>query len=352
MENRRKFLKSTAAAGVVGLSTTAGCIGSLSGSDDETTEETETDESENPETEETETETEESESEGETVRFILTPAESSVDVEKQYQGLFNYLEEETGVTIEPTVAGDYPAVYQSLKSDQAEIADASPTLAVVGTDEGVVDILGIRVAYGAAKYFSLITTTPDSGIEELTDLEGETVALGSQVSTSGSLFPLYMLKEAGLDIGNAPDGNPNDFEAQWSDHDTAREELINRADVTAAGTGAFSTAPHVPADQFPEVFQEGSAEFDGAGEEDPELKLLATSDPIPRAPILVRGNWESDKREEIEQALLNAEPEDFQNDDDDAEDIWFTGLQEGDASDYEPVANVKDALGLEFGSNS
>lgn len=351
MENRRKFLKSTAAAGVVGLTTTAGCIG---GSDsEEQTEETETDE---PETEdndtETETEADEEESEDETVRFILTPAESSVDVEKQYQGLFDYLEEETGVTIESTVAGDYPAVYQSLKSDQAEIADASPTLAVVGTDEDVVDVLGIRVAYGAAKYFSLITTTPDSGIEELTDLEGESVAFGSQVSTSGSLFPLYMLDEAGLDIGNAPDGNPNDFEAQWSDHDTAREELINRADVMAAGTGAFSTTSHVPADQFPEVFQEESAEFDGAGEEEPELKLLAASDPIPRAPILTRSNWESDKREEIEEALLNAEPEDFQNDDDDVDDIWFTGLQEGDASDYEPVANVKDALGLEFGSDS
>lgn len=349
MEKRRKFLKSTAAAGVVGLTATAGCIGDLSGSDDgteETTEENGTD------GEGTETDGGDESEESETVRFVLTPAESSVDVKKQYQGLFDYLEEETGVTIEATVAGDYPAVYQSLKSDQADIADASPTLAVVGTNEDVVDILGIRVAYGAAKYFSLITTTPDSGIEELADLEGESIALGSRVSTSGSLFPLYMLDEAGLDVGNAPDGNPTDFEAQWSDHDTARKELINRDDVVAAGTGAFSTTPHVPADQFPEQFQEQSAEFDGAGEADPELQLLAASDPIPRAPILTRSNWESDKREEVEEALLNAEPEDFKSDDEDVEDIWFTGLQEGEASDYEPVANVKDALGLEFGSDS
>ncbi|WP_128477088.1 PhnD/SsuA/transferrin family substrate-binding protein [Halorussus pelagicus] len=349
MEKRRKFLKSTAAAGVVGLTGTAGCIGDLSGSDnggDETSEENGTD------GEGTETNGSDETEESETVRFVLTPAESSVNVKKQYQGLFNYLEEETGVTIEATVAGDYPAVYQSLKSDQADIADASPTLAVVGTNEDVVDILGIRVAYGAAKYFSLITTTPDSDVEELTDLEGKNIALGGRVSTSGSLFPLYMLDEAGLDVGNAPDGNPTDFEAQWSDHDNARKELINRDDVVAAGTGAFSTASHVPADQFPDRFEEHSAEFDGAGEEDPELQLVAASDPIPRAPILTRSNWESDKREEVEKALLNAEPEDFKTDDEDVEDIWFTGLKDGEASDYEPVGKVKDALGLEFGSNS
>ncbi|PSP55627.1 phosphate-binding protein [Halobacteriales archaeon QS_1_67_19] len=321
MVNRRRFLKSAATAGAVGITGTAGCIGNLSGSGG-----------------------------SEEVRFILTPAESSVDVKEQYQGLFDYVEEEAGVTIKPKKAGDYAAVYQALKSDQADIADASPTLGVVGTNEGVADILGIRVAYGAAKYFSLITTRPDNDIEELSDLEDETVAFADKLSTSGSLFPLYMLKEAGLDIGDAPDGNPNDFEGQWSGHDEAFSAMQDREDVAAAGTGAFVAMSHVPKDQFPERVENIAAGFDSAGSEDPEMQLLKASEPIPRAPILFRSNWESDKRSDIKEALLNADGEDLKNEDAE-EDLWFTGLKEGDASDYEPVANVKDALGLEFGND-
>lgn len=322
MVNRRRFLKSAATAGAVGITGTAGCIGNLSGSGG-------TDE----------------------VRFILTPAESSVDVKKQYQGLFKHVEEEAGVKIKAKKAGDYAAVYQALKSDQADIADASPTLGVVGTNEGVADILGIRVAYGAAKYFSLITTNPDNDIEKLSDLKGETVAFADKLSTSGSLFPLYMLKQAGLDVGGAPDGKPKDFTGKWSGHDKAFKAMMNREDVAAAGTGAFVSMPHVPKDQFPERVKNIAAGFDGAGSKDPKVQLLKASKPIPRAPILFRSNWESKKRDDIQKALLNAKPEDLKNDNS-AEDLWFTGLKKGDASDYKPVKEVKNALGLEFGSDS
>ncbi|UPV75461.1 phosphate/phosphite/phosphonate ABC transporter substrate-binding protein [Halorussus limi] len=322
MENRRRFLKTAATAGAVGITGTAGCIGNLSGSGG-----------------------------SQEVRFILTPAESSVSVKKQYQGVFDYIEQETGVKIKAKKAGDYAAVYQALKSDQADIADASPTLGVVGTDEGVADILGIRVAYGAAKYFSLITTKPDNDINKLTDLKGETVAFADKLSTSGSLFPLYMLKQAGLDIGGAPEGNPKDFTGKWSGHDQAFKAMKNRDDVAAAGTGAFVSMPHVPKDQFPDRVKNIAAGFDDAGSKKPEMQLLKASQPIPRAPILMRSNWDSDKREDIKTALLEAEAKDLKNDNS-AEDLWFTGLKKGDASDYKPVKNVKNALGLEFGSDS
>ncbi|WP_239640671.1 MULTISPECIES: PhnD/SsuA/transferrin family substrate-binding protein [Haloferax] len=283
--------------------------------------------------------------------FALTPAESDVDVEAQYQPLFNYIESEVGVTVESTVAADYAAVLQALDSGQADIADAAPAIAIQGGNEDITEVIGIRIAYGASRYFSLITTTPDSGIEELTDLEGETVAFADRLSTSGSLFPLYMMSKAGLDTGGAPDGNPADFEAQFSDHSTARETLVNRDDVVAAGTGAFSTAPHVPEDQFPEQFLEMSAENDGdLGTESPELQLLACSDPIPRAPILGRTDMDQDLYADIEEALLNVTEEDLINEDlEDDQQLWFTGVDEGSVDDYEPVQEVLDELGVTLG---
>lgn len=315
MENRRTFLKSTAAAGTVGL--TAGCIGDLSGgggSDDE-------------------------------VRMILNPAEGSVNMQEQYAPLFDYLEEETDATIEATEADSYTATVDAIRNDQAELADISPSGVIAAPDQ--MDIVGIRVAYGAERYFSLITTTPDSGIEELSDIEGNVIGLSDRLSVSGSLFPLYMLNEAGLDTGTAPDGDPVDFEAEHSDHDTALSTLRNRDDVHAAGTGAFTSVPYLSEDQFSDQFLNTSAEVDNIGSEGEELVLLAESDPIPRAPIVTRSNWDSSLKGDIESALLDVTEDDL-IDPDAEEPLWFTGLVEGSVDDYDPIQNVMDSLGLEF----
>lgn len=316
MANRRDFIKTTGALGTIGL--TAGCVGGLAG--DQTPE----------------------------VNFILSPAESDVDVQKQYKPLFSYLEDEADVSITSSVAKDYAAVLQALKSGQADIADAAPAVAIAGDNEGATDVMGIRVAYGAAKYFSFITTLPDYGFESLEDLKGETIAFADALSTSGSLFPLYMLSKAGLDVGDAPQGEPKDFDGQWSDHSTARETLINRDPVKAAGTGAFSTIAHVPKEQLPERVKELNPSVDDAGSEDPQLDLLQASDPIPRAPILARRDWEADVRGDVREALLNAEEDDLV-DENAEEELWFSGVQEGDVSDYDPVQAVMDELGLELG---
>lgn len=322
MVNRRKFLKSAGAIGTVGLTGTAGCIGTLGGSGGG--------------------------SGTEEVNFLLSPAESDVDVQKQYKPLFDYLEEEADVTIKSNVAKDYAAVLQALKSGQADIADAAPAVAIAGKKEDATDIMGIRVAYGAAKYFSFLTTKNSYDVSEVSDLKGETIAFADPLSTSGSLFPLYMLSKAGLDVGDAPQGDAKDFTGQWSDHSTARETLINRDPVKAAGTGAFSTIAHVPKDQLPKRVKDINPSVDDAGSKDPQLDLLQASDPIPRAPILARRDWESDKRDSVRKALLDAEESDLV-DEDAEEKLWFTGVTKGDISDYDPVQSVLDELGLEFG---
>ena len=343
MAGRRKFLKIAGATGIAGLTGLAGCTGGGDGDGTEsggsgTTSGTTAGSTDSGPTE---------------LTFTLTPAESEVDVRQQYQPMFDYLESEADVSITSSVAADYAAVYSSLESGQTDVADAAPAIALQSADNDVAEVAGIRIAYGAAKYFSLITTLPDSDIEELADLEGETVAFADRLSTSGSVFPLYMLKQAGLDTGGAPNGTPNDFDGQWSDHSQARTTLVNRDPVKAAGTGAFSTAPHVPKDQFPQQFLDMSAENDGdLGTEDPELQLLATSDPIPRAPILIRTGLDADVKTDVNEALLAVEEDNLINEDiSDDQQLWFTGLEEGSVEDYQPVRDAFNELGVELGSS-
>lgn len=324
---RRAFLKTTGAIGIAGL---AGCTGGGG------------DENGNGDGDESD--------DDDTVRFILNPAEAAVDIEQQYQPMFDYIEAETDASVEAVTTNSYTETIQALRNDQGEIADTSPGAALAGED--IADVIGIRVAFGAAQYFSLIATTPDSGIEELGELEGEEVYFADILSVSGTLVPLVMLQNAGLDTGNAPDGDPVDFVAEYSDHDTAREQMIQREEVAAAGAGAFSLAPHIPQEQFDEMseeFVEISAEYDGAGEEDPELQLLGVSDPLPRAPLMSRSNWDSPIREEVEQAILNVGEGDLQHEEGyEGEELWFTGVQEGSIEDFEPIQEVFDELGLEF----
>lgn len=334
---RRTILQGVGAGTLAGL---AGCLGGNDGDDDDSGDgENQTAEDGGGTTGGTDE-----------VEFILNPAESDVEIKKQYQPLFDHIESETGVSVTGNRAADYAATLQALRSDRGQFADTSPSAAVAGKD--VADVVGIRVAYGAAQYFSLITTTPDSGIESLSDLEGEEVAMGDPLSVSGTLVPLTILQDAGLDVGSAPDGDPVDFTARFSDHTTAREQLINNPSVAAATTGAFSTAPHVPQEQFDQLsedFVDVSAEYDGAGSEDPELQLLAVSDPIPRAPIMVRSNWDDPVRSDIERAILDAGEADLSHGEDyEGDELWFTNVVEGGQADYQPIQRVLDELGLEF----
>ena len=62
-----------------------------------------------------------------------------------------------------------------------------------------------------------------------------------------------------------------------------------------------------------------------------------------------RSDWGSSKRSDVEQALLDAEKKDLKGSEAE-EELWFTGIEKGDASDYEPVRTVKENLGLEFGN--
>ena len=337
--NRRTVIKSTGAAGIFGL---AGCVGGNGDGDG----------GGDRDGSGTATPTRGGSDSSAEIRFVLNPAEADVDIETQYRPMFDHIEAETGVTIDPVTTASYNATLQSLEGGRGDIADTSPFVPATAGD--IADVIGVRVAFGASKYFSLVTTTPDeNGVDSLEGIEGETVGFSDRLSVSGSLTPLLMLKEAGLDIGDAPDGDPNDFEMRNSDHTTAANQLINRAEVAAAGTGAFATASYVPQEQFDEMseeFVELSSEYDSAGSatDEAELELLAVSDPLPRAPLMARADWDADVRADVESAILGATEEDLSHGEDyEGEELWFTGVEEGTVDDYQPIRDILEQLGLD-----
>lgn len=390
-KTRRRFLTTAGAAGALAL---AGCVGGDDDADDTTDDSDDSaapaDDSDDSDDSDDAAPADDSDDGATTepdepyeITWVMNPAEEAVDIETQYRPLFDYLESEANVVIHGQETADYAATVVELqRAEEGDrvFADTSPGAVVQAPD--ALDVVGMRLAFGAELYFSLMATTQDSGVEELADIEGGEVATAGATSVSGTLFPMLMMEQAGLDTGGAPDGSPEDFEWRPSDHDTARVQLIQDPSIVAAGAGAFSLASHIPKEQFDEMspeFVDLSVEYEDAGTRDPQLDLLAVSDPIPRAPIVVNAQWQEDIRFELEDLMREAGPEAFEHDpvelaeelgmdpaildkDEDElteeeqqqlndfadHELWFNGIEEADHSDYQPIADLAETLGLDF----
>jgi phosphonate transport system substrate-binding protein len=283
----------------------------------------------------------------EPVTILLTPDNPS-DVRNRYEPVMNYLEGEVdGLEVETEVPQDYSAIRPALKSEQAEIGMDDITLI---SNPDLMDVYGTAVTGGSAFYFSMMLTNGGSGIEKRTDLEGKHVAFADKLSTSGSIFAVYTLKQAGLDVGDAPQGQPVDFEGTWSNHKNAVEMLANE-EADACCTWSGNGMMHVESDTIPGRVAEKDAYSDEAATEEPLFEPIWWSFPIPKQPIYARKSWESDMKGEIEQALLSASAEklkSYQPDDYDQQ-MPFTTLEETSMDAYQPVIKRLNDLGIELG---
>jgi phosphonate transport system substrate-binding protein len=288
-------------------------------------------------------------SSAETVTMLLTPG-TPADARRRYKPMQNLVQGEVdGIDVEMQVPQDYSAIRPALQSEQAEIGMDDITLI---SNPDLMDVYGTTVTGGSAFYFSVMLTNPDSDIQKRTDVEGQTMAFADRLSTSGSIFATYSLKQAGLDVGDAPDGDPVDFEGSWSNHDIALEKLGN-GEADAATTWGGNGIPHIPEDtDVPQKVQDKSSFLDTMGTEEPRFRPFWWSFPIPKQPVYARSSWESEKKAEIRDVLLNSDKElieQYYPEDYNEEELPFTTLQNTSMEDYQPVIKRLNDLGIELG---
>ncbi|WP_435359708.1 phosphate/phosphite/phosphonate ABC transporter substrate-binding protein [Haloarchaeobius sp. DFWS5] len=303
MESRRDFLKAAGVAGAAGLTGTAGCLGSFG---------------------------DQAYHDG-SIKFLLSPTEPQDQMMAQYTPVKNRLNDyidavdEVGVTY----ASDYAATLNAMESGTADLAETGPFAAALGVETDKAEIILQRQAYGGWTYKSVIVTKEDSDVEEPADLEGKTVAFADALSASGSLYPLYMLKKAGLKIPETPGSAKGaNFEPQWSSHASAIEAL-NSGQADAAGVGYFIAAG------------EESEYAEG-------LREVTSTDGIPRAPIVVSPGLSDEEKTKITEAFTKAPKEMYYGEDGtegNDDDIWFDGVRERGVDTYQPVVDVANELG-------
>jgi len=256
---------------------------------------------------------------GAEIEFGLPPFENAEDLLESYRPTFDWLE--SGFEDVDSVTGvtttSYSAVVESVVNGHTELANLSPVTYVLAASDGI-NPLVLNWSHGRDFYRSYIATRADTEIESLDDIAGKTVAMVDPLSTSGGMFPRYILSQAGLDVGNL-DTEPADFDIEWAFGHDASLRALQEGHVDAAAYGDF---------QHPDNSD--------------TIVKLAESDPIPFDPIVARPDTPEDVRTAITERLLEIPSERL-------EDHRIDKFGRVDDSTYDPVRDVVEEMGVDIG---
>ena len=252
-----------------------------------------------------------------TIEFGLPPFQDAEELETQYEPVFEWLADGfDGVdTVEGVQTTSYSATVESVVNGHTEMANLSPIISVLAREDGV-NPLVINWSHGAESYHSYIATHAASDIETLEDIAGSTIAMVDPLSSSGGLFPRYMLAQAGLDAGtvNSP---PADFDIEWAGGHDASLAALENGHVDAAAYGDF---------QHPD---------------DDNIVKVDESDPIPFDPLVAKPDTPAAIQEALIERLVNT-PESALE----AHRIdRFGEIEEGT---YDPVRGVAEELDVDI----
>ena len=227
---------------------------------------------------------------GAVLRLAFIPQENPQKLLGDIAAITGWLSEELGVRVEGFVTIDHAAAVEALRNGDADISFMGALPFVLAEAEiGAVPLLS-EVYRGAPSYTGRVFVRRDSGIRELADLRGKTIAFADPISESGYLYPLDLFASAGL-LQRGED--PNRFFGRVlfaGGYQQAMQAMASGL-VDAAG-----------ASQYAELLL-------SAGQQ-PEVTWIAETDTIPSHTVVARGDMDEALRSRFVTAMLKLnEPE-------------------------------------------
>jgi phosphonate transport system substrate-binding protein len=191
-----------------------------------------------------------------------------------------------GAPVKVTVASDYAAVVEALRNRTADLAFTHPGGYVLASREAKATIVAKNLWHGKSTFTSRIYVRRDSGLRQLEDLRGKTMAFVDPASSSGYTYPMVLLIQRGLVRNRDPRTFFRDVTFAGS-HDAAMRALLNgHVDAIASFDLAREQYLKDPADRD-------------------KIVVVAETPPIPEAGIAARDGLEPDTLARIRGALLS-----------------------------------------------
>lgn len=220
------------------------------------------------------------------IQFGIEPYEDPSKLKPAYKVLANALEDELNCPVNVEVVADYSAEVLAMQNGKLDLGQFGPIGYVFASNRANAEPL---VSFGTSDgklstYTAGIWVPEDSKIENIEDLQGKSLALGSVGSTSGDVLPRYALNKAGI--------QESDLKMDYTGgHPEALLSLVNGAvDAAQINSQTLATAK-----------SEGTIDPD-------KYKQIWKSEPIPNDPITVRGDMDPEFKKAVEEALLDLDP--------------------------------------------
>lgn len=219
------------------------------------------------------------------LRVGLIPSEDSRAMLASSQQLLDSLEKNLGMKVQGFVAADYNGVIEAMRANHVEVAYLGPFSYVLGATVAPIEAFATAETSksGRTFYHSQIIARKDSGIKEVSDLKGKTLAFVDPSSTSGHLFPKAGLIKLGID--------PEKFFGRvlfTGSHDSNALAVANkRVDAATIADRIFDAA-----------VQKNLVKRE-------DIQVVWSSDPIPESPTVWRKNLPPELKEKIRTAFLN-----------------------------------------------
>lgn len=207
------------------------------------------------------------------LRMADTGIEGMGDLSEAFGPFAEKFEEITGVELALYSLSNRTAAGTALQFDEVEFVFAGPSEFVLFQQLAEMDVLFsvVRPSYGSS-----FVVKADSDIMTMADLKGRRVALKDVGSTSGHIFPMMMMAEAGLD--------------PMSDSDIimagdARIQVLINGDVDAMGGG--------------------NKDWNAVRRQDPdtEYRLIGQTETLPGDPVVMRATLPQDCRDALRATL-------------------------------------------------
>ena len=220
------------------------------------------------------------------LRVGLIPNQNPESVEANYEPFGDYLSEQLGQEVELTVPTSYGAVVEAMVNDELDLAYFGGLTYVQARNRGEVTplVTEINPRTGDTTYRSVIIVPAGSELQEVSELEGRDFAFGSASSTSGSLYPAIMLRDAGGIDYRTDLGNFN----YTGGHDATAQAVAN------GGVDGGGLEDRI----LFNLQEEGAIEPDS-------VRVIEESEPIEGYPWVVRDALSDDLKERISQAFLD-----------------------------------------------
>jgi phosphonate transport system substrate-binding protein len=134
--------------------------------------------------------------------WVFVPSGEVERVTSGGEAMADLIFEETGLVVDVFVATDNTAAIEAMCSDppKAHIGSLNTFSYILAADRGCAEAALVAVRFGSPTYNGQIFVRADSGVEDISELDGATFCRDDAFSTSSWIIPSTELKAIGVEV--------------------------------------------------------------------------------------------------------------------------------------------------------